>query len=115
MSWFGWLTGTASAEKVIETVSEKLDAGVFTEQERAEWLSRYMEATSPQNLARRLIAVIIVAMWAALLMLAVIAKAIGAEAFSQFVFVVMLEHIKDPFLLVMGFYFLTQIVRANRK
>lgn len=115
MSWFGWLTGTASAEKVIDTVSEKLDAGVFTEQERAEWLSRYMEATSPQNLARRLIAVIIVAMWAVLLMLAVTAKALGGEAFSQFVFAVMLEHIKEPFLIVIGFYFLAHVVRANRK
>lgn len=121
MGLISWITGTSTAEKAISVVSDKLDAAIFTEQERSEtaqkfneWLLKYMEATNPQNVARRLIALVVVALWALLILAGVILHAAGAVELSRYIFETLKEYVIDAFLLIMAFYFAAHVVRANK-
>jgi hypothetical protein len=116
---FKAIFGTAeSAKTVVDGAVAGLDAIVFTEEEKSaasaklgDWFLKYLAATQPQNLARRVIAVAIVALWIGLILLGVILRAFDEE-FSAFVFRVLTEIVNAPFLTVMGFYFAAHIVRA---
>lgn len=105
-------------DKLFFTAEEKSEASARV----AEWYLRYLAATQPQNLARRLIAMVIVVLWALLVVAGVVARAVevslsvtpteGEELFSAFVFVVLADVVMNPFLMIMGFYFATHVVRA---
>ena len=76
LSIFGKLFGSAKAvERIVESTASALDKLVYTNEEKAEAAAKqrekardqvvdFMAATSGQNLARRLIALIIVGIWA---------------------------------------------------
>lgn len=100
------------------------DALFFTEEEKSvasqkklDWTLEYMKATAPQNVSRRVIAFIIVILWALLVIVAVVAGwfARGPGTYSQFVFNTLKEIVSQPFTVVIGFYFLTQLVRSAKK
>lgn len=110
----------AGIDKMFFTDEEKSDASA----KASEWFLRYLAATEPQNLARRLIALIIVILWAGLIVVGVVAKGVeiwlfglelapdGSTLFSEFVFEVLASVVMNPFLMVMGFYFAAHVVRA---
>ena len=74
-NWLGKLMGTEKATNtMIEGVRDGLDALVYTDEEKATdarversearmMVVRWMEATSGQNLARRLIALVVTGIW----------------------------------------------------
>lgn len=118
--------------KIIDGAVKGLDALVFTEEERSransklsEWYLKYLAATEGQNLARRLIAVIVVWVWSGLVILAVFARVAelwlqrGAEKYvyplSDFILALLTDVVMIPFGVVIGFYFLTHTVRAYKK
>ena len=112
---FGSSKNTAT---IVDGAVKGLDALVYTDEEKAitraqsaEWFLRYLQATQPQNLARRLIALVIVGLWAMLIILGV-AFYHWAPAFSEFVFEVLRDVVMNPFLMVMGFYFAAHVVRS---
>ena len=112
--------------KVLDGVGKGLDKIVFTKEERAEtnlkvseWYLRYLEATQPQNLARRLVALAVVALWAFLILLGVVIYCIEVMLFTEaepviamFVFKVLDSLVHPPLMMIMGFYFLTHVVRT---
>lgn len=109
---------TKNTETIVEGAVNGLDALVFTDEEKAEvnaklgdWFLRYLQATQPQNLSRRLIAVIVVALWALLILVAVAAYQFS-PAFSQFIFDTLSENVNTPFSIIIGFYFATHLARA---
>jgi len=51
-------------------------------------------------------------MWALLLISAVIAKGFDNDEFSKFLFETLRDVIKDPFSIVIGFYFATQMLKG---
>lgn len=94
-------------DKIFFTKEEKSEAN----QKLADWYLKYLTATQPQNLARRLLALIVALLWAVLILFGIIVRWWSYEM-SDFVFKVMAELVHQPFMLIMGFYFLAHIVRT---
>ena len=88
-----------------------LDKAWFTDQEMSSYFIQYLAATQPQNMARRLIAFIVVALWALLVLIAVAVYKIDA-GFSGFVFSTLHENVNTPFSIIIGFYFAAHLARA---
>ena len=122
MGLWGWLTGAPEvASKTIDAAIRTGDALVYTDEEKAEnakkimdWSLKYLEATNPQNVTRRVIAVQIVAVYLLILIAACIAGYFnrGHESYAAFLFDVLKEILTNPFNIILGFYFFTQTVRA---
>jgi hypothetical protein len=96
-------------DKIFFTAEEKSEAN----QKLSEWYLKYLEATQPQNLARRLIALIVVSLWAFLILFGVLLYKMDM-AWSAFVFSTLNNIVNNPFMIIVGFYFLTHAVRAYR-
>lgn len=97
----------AGVDKLFFTAEEKSEASAKV----AEWYLRYLAATQPQNLARRLLAMVVALLWAVLVLAGVIAWPIDAE-YSAFIFSILTDVVAIPFSGIMGFYFAAHIVRA---
>lgn len=121
-----------NTETVVEGAVAGLDKMFFTKEERAEssqkiadWYLKYLAATQPQNLARRLIAMVVVLMWALIILVGLTARALemwvfepikeGAVPYSDYAFSVLTDVVATPFAIVMGFYFAAHMVRAYQK
>ena len=107
-----------NTETIVQGAVKGLDAMVFTQEERAEanaklgdWFLKYLAATQPQNLARRLIAMLVVVLWALLVVLAVLVYKLDAN-YSQFVFQTLKDNVNTPFSIIIGFYFAAHLARA---
>jgi len=119
-----WLFGSSkSAETTVTKAGEMLDNAFYTDQEKAtnknkvlDWYLKYQAATAPQNVARRIIALIVTALWAFLVLLAVLVHFIepahGDGAFSNFIFKTLSENVNTPFSIIIGFYFAAHILRG---
>jgi hypothetical protein len=110
-----------NTESIVNGAVSGLDKMFFTKEEKSEanaklseWYLKYLEATQPQNLARRLIAMIVVLLWAALI-LAGVAVYRFDMTYSEYVFRVLNDVVMNPFLMIMGFYFAAHVVRAFNK
>ena len=110
---------TDNAKTIVDGAVKGLDAIFFTKEEKshasqkmADWYLKYLGATQPQNLARRWIAIIIVILWGFLILLAVFCQIIGATEIAKFIFNTLNELIHQPFMVIIGFYFLTHAIRA---
>lgn len=97
-------------DKMFFTNEEKAEAN----QKLSEWYLKYLEATQPQNLARRLIALIVSSLWAFLIIFGVLLYKLD-PAWSAFVFSTLNNVVNNPFMIIVGFYFLTHAVRAYKK
>jgi hypothetical protein len=98
-----------SAAKVADAVIKGTDAAWFTKQEQSEWFLRYLEATQPQNLSRRIIAISVTGVW---LLSAVVLLALtlfGAAPVAEAVFAFMSTIVNPVFYTVVGFYFAKSI------
>lgn len=107
--------------KLIDSAVKTLDNAFFTKQERADasqkvsdFYLRFLEATQGQNLARRYIAVLVVALWVSLVVLMVAAYHFSV-AYSTFIYGVLVDVVMQPFSIIIGFYFLTHAVRSFKK
>ncbi len=113
--------GSKNAETIITKGAELLDNAFYTKQEKAEnkkslwglWIE-YQKATSGQNLARRVIALMVVGVYLFLILFAV-AVLPFIPKWSEMIFVILRETLMKPFLLVIGFYFATHLLRAYKK
>lgn len=113
--------GPESGGKLIDGAIAGLDKAFFTREERAEqsqmladWYLRYLEATQPQNIARRFIALLVTYLWVGTCLVALVQLIWWRDKFDmtlQF----MSEVVNVPFGIIIGFYFLTHTVRAYRK
>lgn len=98
-------------DKIAFTAEEKADAA----QKSRDWLNDYMAATNGQNVARRLIALIVTSLWAVLLVLSVVLHLCGATVRAEWLFGVIDEVVTPAFMLVITFYFAAgAILRRNQ-
>ena len=100
----------AGLDKIFFTAEEKSEANA----KLGEWYLRYLEATQPQNLSRRLIAIVVVVLWALLVVVAVASWWLDV-AYSQFVFKVIEDNVNTPFAIIIGFYFAAHLAKAWQK
>lgn len=128
--WASIFGSSENTGKIIDGATSGLDKIVFTKEERADanqklsdWYLKYLQSTQPQNLARRLIAMVIVWTWWLLVVFGVICRGIelwifdtvpeGVEyVYSEYVFKVLTDVVMRPFSIVISFYFLTHVVRT---
>lgn len=115
---FAAIFGSAEHTKTVLDAGVKgLDALFYTAEEKAENAARfgdlylrYLAATSPQNLARRLIALVVVGLWAFLILVGVALWKLDA-GYSAFVFSTLDNIVNLPFTIIVGFYFAAHIAR----
>lgn len=93
------------------TVFKGIDAAWFTAEEKSEFFLKYLAATQPQNLARRLIAFMVVTLWAFLVLVAVGVYKLDS-AYSVFVFDTLKDNVNTPFSIIIGFYFASHLARS---
>lgn len=121
MGLFSWFTGGSdTADKVVDGVTDGLDAMFFTDEERSrasqkvlDFKLKWIQATSGQNLARRYIAWTVTGLWSFLVIYSIFLKIISSPHF-QFVFDILGDVVNPPFMIVLGFYFLTHVVRGAK-
>ena len=106
-----------NTETIVNGAVAGLDKMFYTNEEKAEgmekmreWYLRYLEATQPQNLSRRLIAVAVVGLWAFLVIIATAVYRFDPD-YGQFVFEVIDENVNLPFGIIIGFYFAAHVIR----
>ena len=125
----GWLFGgSKAADGIIDGARAGIDKIFYTDEEKADarreayrlWVE-YQKATAPQNVARRLIALIVTVLWSGLVLTGIVARGVekltgkvaAATAdtasqgllFSDFVFNVLSNNVTTVFFVVVGFYF----------
>ena len=93
------------------TVLAGIDKTFFTNEEKSDFFLQYLAATQPQNLARRMIAVIVVILWAFLILAGVAVYKLDA-GYSMFIFDTLRDVVNAPFSIIIGFYFAAHVVRA---
>ncbi len=109
---FRWLGKILGSNKMLDALIKTGDALIETPEEHKSWLLNYIQITG--NIARRFIALIIVGVWAT----DILAMLMFSQLFPDWYIdskAVMDDNIKDPFLVVLGFYFLKHTVEAGVK
>lgn len=120
---FGWLFGeSSSAKKTVDAVINTGDALFYTDEEKAQdsklyrdWYLKYLEATQPQNVARRLIAIVITGLWALLVFVGAFAQALGQLETAEYIFKTLNDNVNMPFMIVISFYFAKNIMANYKK
>lgn len=104
-----------TVEKIIGMAGEGADALHYSKEEEGAFKLSMLKAMGPQSVARRFLAFGISIVWGYLVLLAVHLYLIGYEDKAKFVFDVLKDIVTWPFLTAWGFYFLANVVRANKK
>ena len=107
--------------EVATSAVKGLDSIVYTEQEKAEktqiaqeLYSKLWMAATPSALSRRIIAAVVVFVWAFLVLLIALLYGISKE-WALFVFELLKEVVLQPVNIILGFYFLSQVVTNYSK
>ena len=124
MSIFSWITGSSkSAEKAVDGVVSGIDAMFFTDEEKSQANMKALElkiefarATAGMSISRRIIVVMVSSAWLLLVMLlAGLGVWLGKEAPAvDYLFRLLTDVVMQPFSIIVGFYFLAQVVGNAR-
>ena len=107
--------GPDTAGKIVDAGIKGLDAAWFTAEEKAEFTLKYMLATQSQNVARRLIALLVIAVFLFLLILAAAVYPISPD-YSGFIMTKVVDAKLSTITgIIIGFYFLTHATRELKK
>ena len=112
----------STVTEVAKAVENGVDKAWWTKQERSEWFLKYLEATQPMNLSRRLIAMAISGVWVlsttVLLVLTILAGIFESDVIAQtaiFVNDYMQQVVNTPFMITIGFYFASRFEPLKKK
>ncbi len=101
-----------SVDLVAKGLYEGVDAVIFTDEEKSvanqkilDFEIKRHEATSNQNMARRLIAVEVTRVWVLLIVLAVGLTMFGLTDHAEYVLKMLMVVVTPPFTVITGFYF----------
>ncbi len=115
MGLWTWLTGgSGAATKAVDGIYNGVDALFYTDEEKAsDYVARnklyieYQKATMPQNVARRIIALMIVGNWLILINVSVILLLIGSDVVDNVTEIVM--YMSASVTVIVSFYFYKRI------
>ena len=124
MSFFSWITGNSkAANTAVDGVVNGIDAMFFTEEEKSQASMKALElkiefarATAGMSISRRIIVVVVSGAWLLLvLLLAGIGLVMGRDAPPvAYLFELLRDVVNDPFMVIVGFYFLAQVASKAR-
>ena len=118
MGWLKKLFGDGkSADKIVDKGFELFDDVTFTKQEKAQnkiklldfWL-KWQEQTKGQNLARRLIALMVVGLYVFLILFAV-AMYKFQPSWANMAYIMLKDTLLQPFNIIIAFYFANALIR----
>lgn len=120
MGWFTKLFDSGVGEKATDAIINAGDALFYTDEEKAiaaqkklDFALKWLSATGPQNLARRLIAIIVVCYF--LLFVSIMSCAlVFLPDTGKILYDVCKEFLFIPFSGIMAFYFMTHLLRATK-
>ena len=123
MAWWAKIFGSSEAiNKGLDMVDRGVDMAVFTGEEKSiasqkvlDWKLEWLKALGPQSKARRYITYLVAGLWVYLVALMVHLHLLGYKAQAEYIFKVLAEVVSTPFSIVIAFYFLANVVRANKK
>ena len=117
MAWYDFITGV-DVQKNIDHVASGVDMMFYTDEEKAIQMAKINEmrlrAIEKSSVARRVIAIAITFESLLLVNVAIVLRLMGLIQDSTFVLGVLTGFMLQPFLAVVGFYFLTAIVGAKK-
>lgn len=109
-------------EKTVDGIYSGVDKVFFTQEERSEATQKAQEiyqamwmASVPSALSRRIIACSVTFVWVILVLLMVALGIFDNMASAEFTFEVMKNIVATPFGIIIGFYFLSQVVTNFKK
>lgn len=113
--WASLFGNSKTVEVAANGISNSLDKIFYTDEEKSDaqqlgfeaWI-RYQEATAPQNVARRLIALIIVGLFALLSLMAVIIYPFNIQ-YSNFIQSILSASVMPLTVVIVSFYFYKRI------
>lgn len=119
MSFWGTLFGTPEVlSKGVDAVVKTGDALVFTDEERntanmkmLEWTLRFHEASKGSNLARRLIALMMVSVFLFLVLIVAGLYVVSADVLAAKLFGLINNVLGAPVSVIIAFYFTSGMVR----
>jgi cation transport ATPase len=97
-----WLFGNSD---IVDKASKAIDASVLTDEEKMQYFIEYQKATLPQNVARRLLALMVVGLYLVFIMLCAALYKIDLE-YAQFIYDLAKETLLTPVTVIIGFYFM---------
>lgn len=110
-----WLTGV-DVQKNIDYAAAGIDKAFWTEEEKKDWEMKMatlkVEAAKGQSIPRRILASVTVGVWAILILSGVIAKAWSGDEFATYCFDVLKDTVQQPHSIILGFYFLKEVVKG---
>jgi len=130
MNWLKNIFTTPEiAKKAVDGVYNGIDKAFYTSEEKAEdkkelrgWFLRYLEATNPQNLARRVLAFGVAGLWIVLIIAATVLsiaaallESAAAAMAAKAVATIIADYVQLPFSGIMAFYFVTHLARGYKK
>ncbi|MCG7904407.1 MAG: hypothetical protein JAY60_18520 [Candidatus Thiodiazotropha weberae] len=126
MSFWGSVFGMPEVvEKGVDAVVRTGDALVFTDEERnkanlmvLEWTLKFHDASKGSNLARRLLALMVVGVFLFLILLVAALYAFGADITAAKLFGLVNNSLSTPVSVIIAFYFTSGMIRdfsASRK
>ena len=114
----GWMAklfaGPEAATKVVSGIADAVDDNVWSKEERAGFIGKLYESTTGSSIARRIIAIIVTLMFSLGCLLSMLGIVLGASWVGDMTNF-MSDSLKDPFMAVVGFYFLVRALGALRK
>lgn len=109
----GFLSSILSTPEIVKTGTKAIDAAFLTEEEKTEYFLKFVEASLPMNVSRRIIAVGVTALWAIAGIITIGAILVGSpkvEALIGFLNV----YVMPPFTVLTSWYFWRRLVESSK-
>lgn len=122
-AFFGSLFNSSKlTDTAIDAMRKMGGLNEMQDKEKAAFLLSYIDKTKHQSETRRFIALLVVGIWAIILMLWVIMSGVGTilelsnvMLYAADLKLVIKDQVKDPFTIILSFYFIVNIVQKVGK
>jgi hypothetical protein len=118
----GLFSSSKATDVAIDALRKLGNLDSMTDQEKAQFILTYIEQTKHDSPARRFIAMLTVGLWTFYMLVWIIMASIGylanymlAVELAGAIKVVLLEIIKDPYTIILSFYFVMNIIQKVGK
>ncbi len=101
-------------KKTVEGIYDGLDKAMLTKEESQELWIKYLEATAPQNLARRWIAILVTVIWSVFALLYMVCVFFAPLTVTEHILSFATIYVMPPFTLITSWYFWKGVKDRNK-